>query len=79
MRHKSLFTFIYFIVPTQRAVAFAMALFCIYDLVLKFVNVMYGSTVCLKNTAPVMSAVMRELFDKWKTIYGLSLISISTE
>lgn len=32
-----------------------------------------------KITAHVMSAVMRELFDKWKTIYGLSLISISTE
>ena len=32
-----------------------------------------------KNTAPVMSAAMRELFDKWETIYGLSLISISTE
>lgn len=32
-----------------------------------------------KNTAHVMSAVMRELFDKYGTIYGLSLISISTE
>lgn len=32
-----------------------------------------------KITAHVMSAVMRELFDKWETIYGLSLISISTE
>lgn len=32
-----------------------------------------------KITAHVMSAVMRELFDKWKTIHGLSLISIPTE
>ena len=32
-----------------------------------------------KITAHVMSAVMRELFDKWETIYGLSLISISTK
>lgn len=32
-----------------------------------------------KITAHVMSAAMRELFDKWETIYGLSLISISTE
>lgn len=32
-----------------------------------------------KITAHVMSAVMRELFDKWETIYGLSLTSISTE
>lgn len=32
-----------------------------------------------KITAHVMSAVMSELFDKWETIYGLSLISISTE
>lgn len=32
-----------------------------------------------KITVHVMSAVMRELFDKWETIYGLSLISISTE
>lgn len=32
-----------------------------------------------KITANVMSAVMRELFDKCGTIYGLSLISISTE
>lgn len=32
-----------------------------------------------KITAHIMSAVMRELFDKWETIYGLSLISISTE
>lgn len=30
-----------------------------------------------KITAHVMSAVMRELFDKWETIYGLSLASIS--
>ena len=44
-----------------------------------YVNVSVRSTVCLKNTAHVMSAVMRELFDKWETIYGLSLISISTE
>ena len=30
--------------------AFAMALFCIYDLVLQFVNVMYGNSafVCLR-------------------------------
>lgn len=44
-----------------------------------YVNVSVRKHCLSKNTAHVMSAVMRELFDKWETIYGLSLISISTE
>ncbi len=45
-----------------------------------YVNVsVWKHCLSKKITAHVMSAVMRELFDKWETIYGLSLISISTE